>query len=41
MSTMEYVAQVWNGNLTKDQSNDIERIQKRSLRIINPDLDYE
>ena len=29
--TLEYVAQVWNGGITKDQSNEIERIQKRAL----------
>jgi hypothetical protein len=27
----QYGAQVWHGNLTQDQSNNIERIQKRAL----------
>ena len=29
--TLEYGAQVWNGGIKKDQSNEIERIQKRAL----------
>ena len=37
---MEYGAQVWNGSLTKDQSNNIERIQKRALGIIYSEYDY-
>ena len=28
--TLEYGAQVWNGGIMKDQSNEIERIQKTS-----------
>ena len=28
-SAVEYEAQIWNGNLTKEQFKDIERIQKR------------
>ena len=41
-STVEYAAQVWHGGLTQAQSNDIERIQKRALRIFDPDFkDYE
>ena len=39
-STVEYGAQVWNGNLTKEQVKDIERIQKRAMKIICPELDY-
>ena len=39
-STFEYGAQVWHGNLTQDQSNNIEIIQKRALRIICPGKDY-
>ena len=37
---LEYGAQVWTGNLTKEQIKDIERIQKRALKIICPELDY-
>ena len=33
-------AQVLNGNLTKEQVKDIERIQKRAMKIICPELDY-
>ena len=39
-SAVEYGAQVWNGNLTKEQVKDIERIQKRAMKIICPELDY-
>ena len=39
--TLEYGAQVWNGGITKDQSNEIERIQKRALKIIYKDDDYD
>ena len=39
-SVVEYRAQVWNGNLTKEQVKDIERIQKRAMKIICPELDY-
>ena len=39
-STLEYGAQVWNGNLTQAQRNDIERVQKRALRIIIPGYEY-
>lgn len=40
-STLEYCAQVWHGNLTMDQSRDLERIQKRPVRIIFPELTYD
>ena len=39
-STLEYGAQVWNGNLTQAQRSDIERVQKRALRIIVPEHEY-
>ena len=39
-SAVEYGAQVWSGNLTKEQVKDIERIQKRAMKIICPELDY-
>ena len=31
---------IWNGNLTKEQVKDFERIQKRAMKIICPELDY-
>ena len=34
-------AQVWHGGLTKSQSNNIEKIQKRALRIIYSEKDYD
>ena len=40
-STLEYCAHIWHGNLTYEQTRDIERIQKRALRIILPELSYE
>ena len=39
-STLEYGAQMWHGNLTQKQCNNIERIQKRALRIIHPEHKY-
>ena len=39
-SALGYGAQVWTGNLTKEQVKYIERIQKRALKIICPELDY-
>ena len=39
-STLEYGAQVWNGSLTQVQRNEIERVQKRALRIIVPEYEY-
>ena len=38
---LEYGAQVWNGSLTRDQSNNIELIQKRALGIIYSEYDYD
>ena len=32
---------IWNGRITKDQSNEIERIQKRALKIIYKEDDYD
>ena len=34
------LAQMWHAHLTQDQSNNIEIIQKRALRIICPGKDY-
>ena len=39
--TLEYGAQVRNGGISKDQSNQIERIQKRALKIIYKEDDYD
>ena len=33
-STLEYCAQLWHGNTTTEQSHDLERIQKRAIRVI-------
>ena len=40
-ATLEYGAEVWNGGITKDKSNEIERIQKRALKIIYKEDDYD
>jgi hypothetical protein len=37
---LEYGAEIWNGGLTQEQKKSIERIQKRVLSIIYPNLDY-
>ena len=39
-SILEYASPVWHAGLTKAQSNDIEGVQKRCLRIIYPELSY-
>ena len=39
--TLEYGAQVWHGGLTKAQSSSIEKVQRRALRIIYSEKDYE
>ena len=39
-SVSEYGAQIWNGSLTSVQSNDIEWIEKRGLKIIYPGTSY-
>ena len=38
---LEYGAEIWNGGLTQEQKKSIERIQKRVLKIIYPNLDYD
>ena len=40
-SILGYCAQVWLGNLPKDRSRDLERIQKRAVRINFPELTYD
>ena len=32
---------MWNSGLTKGQSEDLERVQKRAMHIIFPDADYD
>jgi len=39
-SVLEYCCQVWHAGLTVQQSRDIEKIQKRCMRIIFPHSDY-
>mgnify|MGYP003525724264 FL=1 len=39
-SVVEYASPVWHSGLTKNQSDLIEGVQKRCLRIIYPDLSY-
>ena len=39
-SVIEYACQVWHPGLTKTQSDDLERVQKRCLRLIYPELHY-
>jgi hypothetical protein len=38
---LEYCAQIRHGNLIKEQSIDIERVQKLALRIIYPGPAYD
>ena len=38
---VEYACQVWHGGLSKEQSNSVENIQERALKIILPDATYE
>jgi hypothetical protein len=43
-SRLECGAQIWHGSLNNEQSRDIERIQKRALKMICPEktsLSYE
>ena len=39
-SVLEYSCQVFHGGLTKEQSESLESIKKRALRIINPQVSY-
>ena len=39
-SVLEYACELWHPGLTNDQTLRIERIQKRALRIVYPDLQY-
>jgi hypothetical protein len=40
-SVLEYGAQVWHGGLTGEQCQDIERIQRRALRVIYLEMTYD
>ena len=41
-SILEYGTKIWHGSLTEEQSKNIERIQRRGMKIICPeDLYYE
>ena len=40
-SVLEYACVVWHPGLTSSESADIERVQKRVLRVIFPSLDYQ
>ena len=37
---LEYCNQIWHFNIPEYLSNDIERIQRRALKIIRPSLSY-
>ena len=37
---LEYACQVWHFNIPGYLSDDIERVQRRALRIILPELSY-
>ena len=39
-SVLEYACAVWHTSLTKSQSDDLERVQRRCLKIIYPQLSY-
>lgn len=39
-SVLEYCCPVWHPGVTVQQSHDIERVQKRCLRIVYPNLSY-
>ncbi len=40
-SVLEYCAEVWHPSLTVEQSNCLENIQERVLKIVYPDLEYD
>lgn len=40
-SVVEYSCQVWHSGLTKEQSDTLESIQRRALKIIYPNLSYQ
>ena len=40
-SVLEYACPVWHPGLTQKQSNEIEKVQKRCLKLIYPELSYD
>ena len=40
-SNLEYGAQIWHGSLTEEPSKDIERIQRRVMKIIYSEKTYD
>ena len=40
-SILEYGTKIWHGSLTDEQFKDIERIQRREMKIICPEKTYE
>lgn len=40
-SVLEYTCAVWHSGLTTTLTDDVERVQKRCLRIIYPNISYE
>ena len=40
-SVLEYACEVWHPGLTQEQSDKIEHLQKRALRIAYPDQEYK
>ena len=40
-SLLEFSCQLWHPGLTKQQSLSLESIQKRAMKIIFPEMDYD
>ena len=40
-SILEYGTKIWHGSFTEEQSKNIERIQRRGMKIICPEQTYE
>jgi hypothetical protein len=40
-SVLEYAVELWHPGLSKEQSDNIEHVQKRALHIIQPGVDYD
>ena len=40
-SILEYETKIWHGSLTEEQSKNIERIQRRGMKIICPEKTYK
>ena len=38
---VEYAAPVWHGGLMQEQSDSIEHMQERAMKIVYPQLTYE